>query len=128
MLRSTTNQGFGAVWRCKLGGFTCAIKIVNTEPMAKQGFINFPQFGSLWYVNLKPPDLARKRVMQEIELLQRLQHRHIVSFLGKEIKEKVLFLVTQNVPITYSTSSGVAHLHGARASLSLRTDPADQTA
>jgi hypothetical protein len=34
---------------------------------------------------------ARKRVMQEIELLQKLQHRNIVAFLGKEILDKVPF-------------------------------------
>jgi hypothetical protein len=27
--------------------------------------------------------------MQEVELLEKLQHRNIVAFLGKEVKDKV---------------------------------------
>jgi len=32
---------------------------------------------------------AKNRVLKEVDLLQKLQHRHIVAFLGKEVKEKV---------------------------------------
>lgn len=77
LLHKLGSGGCGSVWEAKLGGFTCAIKIVNTESMNKA---------------------AKNRVLKEVDLLQKLQHRHIVAFLGKEVKEKELHIFMELVP------------------------------
>lgn len=64
---SSLHKGFGSVWRCNMAGFTIAVKEFAFSD------------------SLSPS--AKKKILKEVELLQKLEHPNIISYIGKARKD-----------------------------------------
>eukprot|EP00026_Physarum_polycephalum_P002161 Phypoly_transcript_02166.p1 GENE.Phypoly_transcript_02166~~Phypoly_transcript_02166.p1 ORF type:complete len:914 (+),score=232.60 Phypoly_transcript_02166:171-2912(+) len=71
---------FGDVYRCKISGYTCAVKIVNIKSLS---------------------EAALKMMHNEIYFLETLHHENIIKFLGhEEIPKREIKIFMEFMPLT----------------------------
>jgi len=71
---------FGDVYRCRISGYTCAVKIVNIKSLS---------------------EAALKMMHNEIYFLETLQHENIIGFLGhEEIPKREIKIFMEFMPVT----------------------------
>jgi len=74
---------FGDVFRCRVGGFTCAVKIINIRAMNES---------------------ALKMMYNELHFLETMQHENIVQFLGhEETPKRELKIFMEYMPLSLSS-------------------------
>lgn len=74
---------FGDVYRCRVGGFTCAVKVINIRAMS---------------------ETALKMTHNELHFLETLQHENIVQFLGhEETPKRELRIFMEYMPLSLTS-------------------------